>query len=160
MSARPLAFAPTVSSCPHLPASAHLAAQQASIYHDGTGGALVTWGGVNESVAFGNSEKRDSNRGCLGHGEGDLYRGQLLPARVGGVLDSRQGESLSQPLTTASLWADGYGKECLQQWLQSQPCLSPRGIIKAWLTQPAPALPSCLPCPACLQCAASRRAPT
>jgi hypothetical protein len=64
---------------------------QASVFHDGVGGSLYTWGGVNESVAFGNSEKRDSNKGCLGHGEPDLYRGQLLPVRVGGALETRQG---------------------------------------------------------------------
>lgn len=61
------------------------------MFQDGQGGTLYTWGGVNESVAFGSSEKHDSNKGCLGHGEADLYRGQLLPARVGGALDNRQG---------------------------------------------------------------------
>lgn len=30
-------------------------------------------------------------QGCLGHGEADLYRGQLLPTRVGGALDIPQG---------------------------------------------------------------------
>lgn len=30
-------------------------------------------------------------QGCLGHGEVDLYRGQLLPMRVGGALEHRQG---------------------------------------------------------------------
>ena len=31
------------------------------------------------------------HQGCLGHGETDLYRGQLLPTRVGGVLEGKQG---------------------------------------------------------------------
>ncbi len=40
--------------------------------HEGQGGTLYTWGGVNESVAFGSSEKHDSNKvgrlsGVLGH---------------------------------------------------------------------------------------------
>lgn len=30
--------------------------------HEGQGGTLYTWGGVNESVAFGSSEKHDSNK--------------------------------------------------------------------------------------------------
>lgn len=30
--------------------------------HEGQGGTLFTWGGVNESVAFGSSEKHDSNK--------------------------------------------------------------------------------------------------
>lgn len=52
----------------------------ATAYQEGKGGVLYTWGGVNESVAFGDGEqRRDSNKGCLGHGEGDLYTGQLLP---------------------------------------------------------------------------------
>ncbi|KAL4854190.1 PH [Chlorella vulgaris] len=63
---------------------------ESSVYHDGVGGVLYTWGGVNESVAFGASEKRDSNKGCLGHGEADLYRGQLLPVRVAGALEGKQ----------------------------------------------------------------------
>ena len=35
-----------------------------------------------------------STQGCLGHGEVDLYRGQLLPTRVLGVLEHRQGGRL------------------------------------------------------------------
>jgi hypothetical protein len=59
-----------------------LAHTQASTYREGEGGALYTWGGVNELVTFGDSkERRDSNKGCLGHGEGDLYGGTLTPAR-------------------------------------------------------------------------------
>lgn len=59
-------------------------------YTEGIGGALFTWGGVNEPVAFGDAEeRRDSNKGCLGHGSVDLYTGQLVPARVGGALESR-----------------------------------------------------------------------
>ena len=35
---------------------------QGSVLHEGQGGGLYTWGGVNESVAFGSSEKHDSNK--------------------------------------------------------------------------------------------------
>lgn len=59
-------------------------------YQEGRGGTLYTWGGVNEPVAFGEGgERRDSNHGCLGHGDLDLYTGQLLPMRVGGTLEGR-----------------------------------------------------------------------
>lgn len=54
---------------------------QASFFHEGQGGTLYTWGGVNEVVVYGGSEKRDSNRGCLGHGDADIFTGQLLPTR-------------------------------------------------------------------------------
>ncbi|KAL4459113.1 hypothetical protein ABPG75_013978 [Micractinium tetrahymenae] len=77
-------------SAHHRNNSTSSAFSEASIFQDGQGGCLYTWGGVNESVAFGSSEKHDSNKGCLGHGETDLYRGQLLPVRVGGALESRQ----------------------------------------------------------------------
>eukprot|EP00887_Chlorella_sp_A99_P006935 scaffold2.g6935.t1 len=85
---------------PPRPPSAHHArnsstssvVSDASLYHEGSGGALFTWGGVSESVVFGgegDKEKRDSNKGCLGHGYDDLYRGQLLPERVRGALEPR-----------------------------------------------------------------------
>ncbi|KAL4516181.1 hypothetical protein Ndes2526A_g03620 [Nannochloris sp. 'desiccata'] len=67
-------------------------------YQEGRGGSLYTWGGVNEAIAFGDSsnssgglggggglQRRDSNKGCLGHGEIDLYTGQTVPTRVGGA---------------------------------------------------------------------------
>lgn len=54
---------------------------QASFFHEGQGGTLYTWGGVNELCVYGANEKRDSNKGCLGHGEVDVYSGQLLPMR-------------------------------------------------------------------------------
>ena len=62
-----------------LHATSLLAELQASLFHEGQGGCLYTWGGVNESL-YG-SEKRDSNKGCLGHGDADIYAGQLLPTR-------------------------------------------------------------------------------
>ncbi|KAK2078213.1 hypothetical protein QBZ16_004081 [Prototheca wickerhamii] len=50
---------------------------ESSFFHEGVGGALYT------PVAYGDrQEKRDSNRGCLAHGDVDLYSGQLLPCRV------------------------------------------------------------------------------
>ena len=51
--------------------SASSSLSDASLFHEGAGGALFTWGGVSESVVFGgegDKEKRDSNKGCLGHG--------------------------------------------------------------------------------------------
>lgn len=87
-----------------------LACLQSSVYHDGVGGVLYTWGGVNESVAFGASEKRDSNKGCLGHGEADLYRGQLLPVRVAGALEGKQGAVRCEALPGAVRgWEQGWG---------------------------------------------------
>ncbi len=56
---------------------------QASLFHEGLGGTLYTWGGVNESM-HGSNEKRDSNKGCLGHGDADVLSGQLLPTRCAG----------------------------------------------------------------------------
>lgn len=73
--------------------SASSAFSDNSLFHEGAGGALYTWGGVSESVVFGGEgeakEKRDSNKGCLGHGYDDLYRGRLLPERVRGALEGR-----------------------------------------------------------------------
>lgn len=61
---QPLAVRPTAcwpqGPCP--PNKSCCAAPQASLVHEGQGGALYTWGGVNESVAFGSSEKHDSNK--------------------------------------------------------------------------------------------------
>eukprot|EP00890_Picochlorum_soloecismus_P002946 jgi/Picsp_1/3652/NSC_06489-R1_ran gtpase binding len=77
-------------------------------HREGKGGRLFTWGGVNEAVSFGDGEqKRDSNKGCLGHGEEDLYTGQLFPKAVGGALegdsvrDVAAGAHLTVVLTTA-----------------------------------------------------------
>uniref|UniRef100_A0A1D1ZXM7 PH domain-containing protein n=1 Tax=Auxenochlorella protothecoides TaxID=3075 RepID=A0A1D1ZXM7_AUXPR len=77
---------PPASPPPHAhrrSSSAGSLAGEHSFFHEGVGGSLFTWGGVNEPVAYGDrQEKRDSNRGCLAHGDADLYTGQLLPCRV------------------------------------------------------------------------------
>ena len=79
-----------------------------SCYREGQGGTLYTWGGVSEAVSFGNGEQtRDSNKGCLGHGEQDAYTGQLYPTIVQGPLDGTTvrdvaaGAHLTVVLTTA-----------------------------------------------------------
>lgn len=50
--------------------SASSALSDASLFHEGAGGALYTWGGVSESVVFGGEgeakEKRDSNKARRG----------------------------------------------------------------------------------------------
>lgn len=65
-------------------------------YHEGKGGALYTWGGINNGASpqpngAGSSKalSRDGNKGCLGHGECDVHTGQLLPKKVSGALESR-----------------------------------------------------------------------
>lgn len=46
----------------HRNSSISSALSEASLVHEGLGGSLYTWGGVNESVAFGSSDKHDSNK--------------------------------------------------------------------------------------------------
>lgn len=61
-------------------------------YHEGRGGVLYTWGGVNSAVTPSCEDSsiinhvRDSNKGCLGHGDEDVQLGQLLPKKVRGAL--------------------------------------------------------------------------
>lgn len=43
----------------------HAPLLQVSAVHQGQGGSLYTWGGMNESVVFGSSEKHDSNKVSL-----------------------------------------------------------------------------------------------
>jgi alpha-tubulin suppressor-like RCC1 family protein len=73
-------------------------------------GILFTWGGVNESIAFGASssassttvEKRDSNRGCLGLGDSTLYTGSLLPRPV--VHGSSRSNSNNNINNNSDIW--------------------------------------------------------
>lgn len=77
-------------------------------YREGNGGYLYTWGGVNENVVFGDGKgSSDSNKGCLGHGESDIFTGQFLPKLVRGALEGgcvrrvEAGAHLTIALTTS-----------------------------------------------------------
>ena len=57
-------------------------------YREGRGGYLFTWGGAHAPCLQGpGGESCENNKGCLGHGEDTIHRGELVPRMVKGPLE-------------------------------------------------------------------------